>query len=97
MTKKQRAQVVELLRCAADIAVMGDIYSALGTAAKALDMLSIPWRDSRGDNHWSSLVSSEGPVQNGVISLTDKRLVSGPGYEFCLLEAAARVEEGGWP
>ena len=98
MTKSQRAQVVELLRCAADLAVMGDRGSALGTAAKALDMLEMPFlRNAISDGHWSNLIRGAGPVHDGGIVDGDVRLISGTGYEFCLLEAARRVEEKSWP
>ena len=99
MTNKQRAEVVELLRCAADLAAMGDIHSALGAAAKRLDRLMLPYLVDAfcGDAHWSNLVSNSGPVQNVSWSPDDKRLVCGPGYHLCLLEAAQRVEDKEWP
>ena len=97
MTKKQRAEVVELLRCAADIAVMGDMYSALGAAARRLDMLTLPWLVDICGEHWSDLVFGRGPVQNGKSTPGDERYVSGPGYHLCLLEAAQRVEDKEWP
>ncbi len=95
MTKKQRAQVVELLRCAADLAVCGERDSALGFAAKRLDMQTIPFLVSKHcDGHWSQLIRSHGPIRD---SIDHKWQICGDGYEFCLLEAAQRVEEGSWP
>lgn len=92
MTKKQRAQVVELLRCAADIAVCGERDCALAFAAGRLDMRMMPFLVPHlKDGHWSNLID-HGPVRNHF-----DWLVCGDGYEFCLLEAAQRVEEGTWP
>lgn len=96
MTKKQRAQVVELLRCAADLAVMGDRESPLGTAARELDSAIMPFLRLR-DGHWSELLRGNGPVQDYPQRTPDTRLICGTGYEFCLLEAAQRVEDGEWP
>jgi hypothetical protein len=100
MTKRERAQVVELLRCAADNAVMGDRASALGDAARALDSCVLPFLGKHGlrDGHWSELLRGRGPVNDAEQYIADDvRLICGTGYEFCLLEAAARVEEGTWP
>lgn len=98
MNKRERAQVVELLRCAADLAVQGNKDSALGDAARALDLIVMPWlRGPKSDGHWSSLIRHDGPLQDGDGSTGDLRLISGTGYEFCLLEAAQRVEEGWTP
>jgi hypothetical protein len=96
MTKKQRAQVVELLRCAADLAANGDRASALGTAAFHLGVITLPFLESHfgRDCHWVMMLRGRGPVWD---SADRKWQICGPGYEFCLLEAAQRVEEGSWP
>lgn len=89
MTKKQRSDLVLLLRCAADIAISYDRCSSLGLAAGRLDMLG---GHPIGDGHWSRLL-------DGVVMSHPHRgwWVCGAGYEFCLLEAAARIEEGWTP
>lgn len=97
MTKRQRAQVVELLRCAADVAVMGDRGSALSSAASGLGRCSMPFLlPVIGASHWGALLRGKGPVTDAECN-GDVRHVCGKGYEFCLLEAAQRVEEGSWP
>ena len=83
MTKRQREQVVELLRCAADNAITRRVEVALGDAALDLDRLSI------GGRHWTEFL--------GALYDTKAGVVCGSGYEFCLLELAQRVEEGSWP
>lgn len=94
MTRKQRAQVVELLRCAADIAVNGDRGSALGAAAFRLDRVFMPFiRNITGDSHWVSLLRGRGPVRD---SQALGYWICGDGYEWLLLEAALRVEQGEW-
>ena len=100
MTKRERAQVVELLRCAADLAIQGDRSSALGTAASELDRCFMPFLRRCGlrAGHWSELLRGVGPVADcEQWPADDVRLICGTGYEFCLLEAAMRVEEGSWP
>lgn len=95
MTKRQRAQVVELLRCAADLAVCGDRCSALDSAARHLELQMLPSLcPPLRDGHWSELIRSPGPIRD---SIDHRWEICGPGYEFCLLEAAQRVEEGSWP
>lgn len=101
LTKKQRAEVVELLRCAADLCVQGDRSSALGVAASELDMRELPacLVPPLRESHWSELLRGGGPVRDDdqPQRAGDVRLICGTGYEFCLLEAAQRVEEGSWP
>ncbi len=102
MTKRERAQVVELLKCAADIAANGDRGSALGIAAFHLDMISVPGLRSvpgfETDPHWVRLLRGRGPVRDrDAKRKRDDWHICGPGYEFCLLEAACRVELGEWP
>lgn len=94
MTKRERAQLVELLRCAGDIAVNGDRDAALGSAAVKTGILcglADSVRISHLD-HWTALLNDLVRDCEG-----NGWLVCGPGYEFCLLEAAARVEEGSYP
>jgi hypothetical protein len=98
MTRRERAQVVELLRCAADNCITNVRESALGDAARALDRCVMPFlRSRKSDGHWSNLILNDGPIHDGDGSTGDVRLISGTGYEFCLLEAALRVEQGEWP
>jgi hypothetical protein len=93
LTKKQRAEVVELLRCAADLAANGNRDAALGCAARHLDMtMSYPLPVD--DPHWAKYLRGDGPVQDQ----PDRGWwICGPNYHLCLPEAAARVEEGSWP
>jgi hypothetical protein len=78
MTKKQRAQVVELLRCAADIRITGTMIPR----ARAAYLLGTPERTQRlAEDAWTAVLNDVG------MSL----------YQYELLEAAARVEEGSWP
>lgn len=95
LTKKQRAEVVELLRCAADNAIR-DYYngSALGVAAMHLGICTLPYLSPvlGSDTHWSKLLRGRGPIQDA-----PPWFICAAGYEFCLLEAAQRVEEGSWP
>ena len=88
MTKRQRAQVVELLRCAADTRVDGIGLNGMFDGER--------WAsDSKLTTEiaWDAVLS----VQEGfngvrrVIGVIDER------YRYELLEAAQRVEEGSWP
>lgn len=85
MTRKERAQVVELLRCAADLGISG-VSCPLTEASHRLAGLSIT--DDADD------------VVRAVIDELSDPWWSGDTWEdyatHCL-EAAARVEEGSWP
>ena len=99
MTTDERDELVTLLLCAADIAMHGDRGSALGIAAKHVLEVSytVPALRSLGwtDAHWVKLLRGYGPVRESERDLSHR--ICGPGYEWLLLEAAARVEEGSWP
>jgi hypothetical protein len=95
MTNEEREIVVELLRCAADLAINGDRDAALGKAAFELERIFMPFlRQHTGDSHWVSLLDAPGPVKNDA---PNGRWICGKGYEWVLLEAAQCVEEGRWP
>ena len=107
MTKRQRAQAVELLRCAADIAANGDVGAALGTAAFHLDLIIVPGLAEalgKQDGHWVGLLRNGGPVHDHFVFdektqrvSDDAWLICGRNYHLCLLEAAMRVEDCEWP
>ena len=85
MTKKQRAQVVELLRCAADCGVHGSFFGLVGMVDAAEHLEADKTID---DLAWK------------VRDMIPHNLLYGPDsehYRHALLEAAARVEEGSWP
>lgn len=92
MTKRQRDQVVELLRCAGDLALHHpDPKCALGNAASwtgnyCLDGIAAA---CNGDGHWTQLLR--------LVAATKSGEVCGAGYEWALLEAAQRVEDGDYP
>jgi hypothetical protein len=94
MTKKERAQVVELLRCAADLEINepNSRGCSLGDAGQHLrwDLVAPRACVSR-----LSLITAMGELE-GVVD-GEPRLVSGTGYQWLLLEAALRVEQGEWP
>lgn len=77
MTKRERAQVVELLRCAAD----GGTLSPWPPIPNTIEWLA--WEAKRAIN------ADE--------SLTYNQRWGGRTYQWRLLEAAQRVEEGTWP
>ena len=84
LSKKQRAQVVELLRCAADLHTIG-----LGGVGMATSWLY-------GDAHpeppcWFQCVLAWNDAVNTFTSW------GGTTYADVCLEAAQRVEEGSWP
>ena len=84
MTKRQRAQVVELLRCAADLENTGRCQAPIAEACHwfGYEPFAFPFGpavDARADVQWSL------PVQRH----DDKVAI--------LLEAAQRVEDGDWP
>jgi len=90
MTKRQRAQVVELLRCANDVYRVGRDGFFGGTAVACVwihgeresDQVRRIWRLANAA--WDAAAGS----------MTDLRTWS---YADVCLEAAARVEEGSWP
>lgn len=89
MTKRERSQLVELLRCAADARLpfkLSDAGYALGHAD--------------GIGHCSQVYSFAMTAMNVVYddAIKARRRIEGPRVERWLhLEAAARVEEGSWP
>lgn len=92
LTKKQREQVVELLRCAADRTLMrsGEITLSgpFAIASRGVDDRAV------NDEAWRARAASMrdlfGP-DGDVIDMPND------DYQTCLLEAAQRVEEGTWP
>lgn len=85
MTKRQRAQVVKLLRCAADNRMAGD---------PGLNGMFGDGIEQHGEIHdaaWSALTSSRGRYESLGDDGTDEN------YRHELLEAAQRVEEETWP
>lgn len=87
MTKKQRAQVVELLRCAADSRVDGVGLNGMWDGANLVCPTETVERIA-----WDAVMSlqrSSRPRQ--VVGVVDEH------YRHELLEAAQRVEEGSWP
>jgi hypothetical protein len=83
VTKRQRAQVVELLRCGADI-----VNEAVIPLTCAQRYLGLNEEDLFDADRARVQVSREGitvPFMDGEI------------YRYWLLEAAQRVEEGSWP
>jgi hypothetical protein len=82
MTRREREQVVELLRCAADNA----------PDCGLVGMFNTPYFGSSSHRTaWKVLMSFEWPKQNWTPADIDE------GYRHALLEAAARVEEGSYP
>jgi hypothetical protein len=78
MTKRQRAQVVEFLRCAAEARITGMMLPRV-TATDWLDASEATAEFA--EKAWIAVCNDVG------MSL----------YQYELLEAAARVEEGSWP
>lgn len=85
MTRRERAQVVELLRCAADILARGgwDEGGVLSLAATAADLPFFNFAYEAERRVWSDMRLCGVPA--GLLRLRS------------LLEAAARVEEGSYP
>jgi len=84
VTNRQREQVVELLRCAADYdhwtGGIAGITQAVSYLEAARDVARLAWRC------------------RGVVEfLTREKRYGIEAYREQLLEAAARVEEGSWP
>lgn len=89
MTKRQRAQVVELLRCAADVC-LADSSHGLYSVAHLM-----------GHDTWDTVTVTGGSALVWNMARRARNHVHGNGYWWgywheCL-EAAARVEEGTWP
>jgi hypothetical protein len=87
MTRRERAQVVELLRCAADCRPDNVGLNGMFDTACWLD-LEGHWQDKA----WQAInaVPTHSTVFQ-VVGTVDEE------YRRVLLEAAARVEEGTWP
>lgn len=82
MTKKQRAQVAKLLRCAADYYDHGFFgCNGIGTASSGLGL------DDPHDPIWETAVQAR----------RDADRDGSADYAISCLKAAARVEEGLWP
>jgi hypothetical protein len=83
LSKRQREQVVELLRCAADVRWgCRAVARQIGVPDAIVDLaLRAHWATS--DDRWS--IGLRGPG------------VPPDAYRHELLETAARVEEGSWP
>lgn len=93
MTKKQRAQVVELLRCAADLGIVGNIPCPLTGAAHDLGLM-----------RWTSAIDYERDevvrIADNAVACTkeiDEEPGSWRGFGERCLEAAQRVAERSWP
>lgn len=87
MTKRERAQVVELLRCAADQRADGIGLNGMFDGA-----VSLRAADQTIALAWNVLISVQrGHLIRTVVGIVDE------WYRAELLEAAARVEEGSWP
>ena len=88
MTKRERAQVVELLRCAADQCT-ADSVTAMSTASEDLGYVS--W-DPVYSFAWDVRAAQVGTSPAGMFSFVPAEIYRGE-----LLEAAQRVEDGEWP
>lgn len=89
MTKRQRAEVVELLRCAADAIATGSHPStALCIAEERLWSAHAEWHEA-----WEA----EGCVRNEIGLGYLRGFEPGEDRIALLLEAAQRVEDGEWP
>lgn len=87
MTKRQRSQVVELLRCAADERADGIGLNGMWDAERELGIAK-----PTADRAWDALHSTPpSTLHRVVVGRVDE------DYRADLLEAAARVEEGSWP
>jgi hypothetical protein len=87
VTRKERAQVVELLRCAHDVAGIGRAAEWLG-----YDLLV--------DGAWSEPVWQRAVYaweSTSDLIFAAKGTLSGVTYEDVCLEAAQRVEDKEWP
>lgn len=89
LSKKQREQVVELLRCAADLAETGRYSALFGGPAVAAARCIKP--ASAVSVHASKAARDAAPrgEKEGARNADD--------FIGVALEAAARVEEGSWP
>lgn len=99
MTRRQRAQVVELLRCACDPHALTQHYTNLGDAAIGLGL------NPGGFNFWNTQSDVELLAMAAAADVVGQELGQahpiawGCSKDFVRagLEAAARVEEGSWP
>jgi hypothetical protein len=82
VTKRERAAVVELLRCAAEIHRVGcdDVYGGIGVATNWLDVSFEIWECAK--NEWERVADALGGLK-------------GWTYSDVCLEAAARLEGSG--
>jgi hypothetical protein len=87
MTKRQRAQVVELLRCAADVCAI-DSGHGLYSVAHLLGFDTWDSAFAKGNNALAYVWDQACQALNHVHA---------DGYWHECLEAAQRVEEGTWP
>ena len=86
MTKKQREQVVELLRCAAD----DDGYESILGLSDARRHLDHQWGSDIERIAWMARVAAF-DAEDQFADIEDEE------YRYRLLEAAQRVEEGWTP
>ena len=88
MNRRERAAVVELLRCAADARADGIGLNGMFDAATALEATRVAQTFA-----WDALltVTRNFSAPRNVVGLVDEP------YRAEMLEAAARVEEGSWP
>ena len=84
MTARERAQVVELLRCAADVCA-ADAWTLFGPGTDAARWLCAPTNVRR--------LATIAVLRVG----RGTGAKSADHYVAVMLEAAARVEEGTWP
>jgi hypothetical protein len=85
VTKKEREQVVDLLRCAAD--EWFTVGGGIATAARDIGVFNTQTR----------LVAVAAWERAADVICFWNRDLSGFSYGHVCLEAAARVEEGSWP
>lgn len=86
LTKKQREQVVELLRCAADWPRDQEQVNGIALTVGSLDL------EGQDD-----VVNAAFRARGSVKTAMDDFELSEADYRDKLLEAAMRVEEGSWP
>ena len=89
LTKRLRAQVVELLRCAADLPMPG--IAGAFELLTGTDVLGAHYQPGGRGNYpvWNLAVKAREDVA------IDSRLFM--DYQLSCLEAAQLVEEGSWP
>lgn len=94
--KKQRAQVVELLRCAADLGINHNQWCPVTEVGHRLGLIYYGLR-AKDDRHDGLLVIADEAIGLTPFEDNPPGLASWVHFGFCCLEAAARVEEGSWP